>query len=51
MVSELGAGDAFMGSLAAGLSKLDWDLSRVPEVLADASADAAACCRTWGART
>jgi fructokinase len=50
MVSELGAGDAFMGSLASGLAGLGWDLARVGEVLPRASADAAACCRTWGAR-
>lgn len=51
MVSELGAGDAFMGSLAAGLAGLGWDLGRVSEVLPQANADAAACCRSWGARS
>ncbi len=51
MVSELGAGDAFMGSLAAGLAGLGWDLDGVADVLPQASADAAACCRSWGART
>jgi fructokinase len=51
MISELGAGDAFMGSLAAGLAGLGWDLERVAEVLPQASADAAACCLGWGART
>ena len=33
VVSPLGAGDAFMGSLAAGLAGLGWDLGRVAEVL------------------
>ena len=50
MVSPLGAGDAFMGALAAGLADLGWDLSRVAEVLPAACADAAICCRSWGAR-
>jgi len=50
VVSPLGAGDAFMGSLAAGLAELGWDLSRVAEVLPRAAADATACCRYWGAR-
>jgi fructokinase len=49
VVSPLGAGDAFMGSLAAGLAGLGWNLSRVGEVLPDASDDATACCRHWGA--
>ena len=46
-----GAGDAFMGSLAAGLSKLGWELSRVGEVLPQAAADATSRCGHWGART
>jgi len=50
VVSPLGAGDAFMGSLAAGLAGLEWDLSRVAEVLPRAAADATACCLHWGAR-
>ncbi len=50
LVSPLGAGDAFMGSLAAGLARLDWDLDRVADVLPAACEDAAACCRSWGAR-
>jgi sugar/nucleoside kinase (ribokinase family) len=50
VVSPLGAGDAFMGSLAAGLADLGWDLSRVAEVLPRAAADATACCLHWGAR-
>jgi sugar/nucleoside kinase (ribokinase family) len=51
VVSSLGAGDAFMGSLAAGLSKLGWELSRVGEVLPQAAADATSRCGHWGART
>lgn len=50
IVSPLGAGDAFMGALAAGLAGLEWDLSRVSEALPAACADAADCCRSWGAR-
>jgi fructokinase len=51
VVSPLGAGDAFMGSLAAGLSGLDWDLSRVAEILPQAADDATQRCRHWGARS
>jgi fructokinase len=50
VVSPLGAGDSFMGSLAAGLSGLGWDLGRVGEVLPRAAADATAVCAHWGAR-
>lgn len=50
IVSPLGAGDAFMGTLAAGLAELNWDMSRVAETLPAACADAAECCRSWGAR-
>ena len=49
-VSPLGAGDAFMGGLAAGLARLDWDLSAVAEVLPDAARAAASVCRHWGAQ-
>ncbi len=51
VLSPLGAGDAFMGSLAAGLARLDWDLARVSEVLPEAAADATRVCAHWGART
>ncbi len=51
VVSPLGAGDAFMGSLAAGLSGLDWNLGRVAEVLPRAAADATAVCQHWGAQS
>jgi fructokinase len=50
VLSPLGAGDAFMGSLAAGLAAIEWDLARVGEVLPRAAADATACCAYWGAR-
>ncbi|MCB0858838.1 MAG: hypothetical protein KDB57_12070 [Solirubrobacterales bacterium] len=49
-VSPLGAGDAFMGGLAAGLASLDWDLERVAEVLPAAAATAASVCSRWGAQ-
>lgn len=49
-VSPLGAGDAFMGGLAAGLSGRGWDLSRAGEVLPDASRAAGAVCGRWGAQ-
>ncbi len=49
-VSPLGAGDAFMGALAAGLARVDWDLARVAEVLPEASRTAAGVCRHWGAQ-
>lgn len=49
-VSPLGAGDAFMGALAAGLSMLDWDLARVGEVLPAATRAAAEVCSHWGAQ-
>lgn len=49
-VSPLGAGDAFMGGLAAGLAGLGWDLSRVDEVLPEAAAAAASVCGRWGAQ-
>lgn len=49
-VSPLGAGDAFMGGLAAGLARLEWDLERVAEVLPEAADAAAAVCSRWGAQ-
>jgi len=51
VVSPLGAGDTFMGSLAAGLADLNWDLGRVAEVLPRAAADATQACAHWGARS
>lgn len=50
VTSALGAGDAFMGSLAAGLARSGWDFSRTAEVLPQAAAAGSASCRHWGAR-
>jgi fructokinase len=49
VVSTLGAGDAFMGTLLAGLSSRDWDLRRAGEVLEPALAAAAEVCTRWSA--
>ncbi|HMT04483.1 MAG: hypothetical protein KDB48_07005 [Solirubrobacterales bacterium] len=49
-VSPLGAGDAFMGGLAAGLARRGWDLELVGEVLPEAVGSAAAAVRGWGAQ-
>jgi sugar/nucleoside kinase (ribokinase family) len=49
VVSTLGAGDAFVGALAAGLRRLDWDAERAGEVLPSAVAASAEACTTWGA--
>jgi fructokinase len=49
VVSTMGAGDAFMGALAAGLERLDWDAARAGEALPAAVEASAAACRTWGA--
>ncbi len=49
-VSPLGAGDAFMGGLAAGLAGIGWDLAGVGSVLPDAARAAAAVCGHWGAQ-
>lgn len=48
-VSPLGAGDAFMGTLAAGLLARDLDLSRADEVLPEAAAAGARTCTHLGA--
>lgn len=49
-VSPLGAGDAFMGALAAGLSGIGWEYDRVAEILPAAAVGAAAVCARWGAQ-
>jgi sugar/nucleoside kinase (ribokinase family) len=49
VVSTLGAGDAFMGTLVGGLSGLDWDLTRAEEALPAALAAAADACTRWSA--
>lgn len=50
VVSPLGAGDAFMGSLAAGLARSGWDCSRVGGILDGAAARSTAACAHWGAQ-
>jgi fructokinase len=49
VVSTLGAGDAFMGTLVAGLARHDWDPSRAGEALGPALEAAAAACTRWAA--
>jgi fructokinase len=51
VVSPLGAGDAFMGTLAAGLERAGWDAGRAAEALPAAVEAGAAACRDWGAQT
>lgn len=50
VVSPLGAGDAFMAGLVAGLAEGDWDLSRADEVVPLACEEAGRACLGWGAR-
>lgn len=49
VVSTLGAGDAFMGTLVAGIAERDWDLTRADEALAPALEASARACTHWGA--
>ena len=49
VVSTLGAGDAFMGTLLAGLAARGWDASRAGEALEPALEAAAEACAQWGA--
>lgn len=49
VVSTLGAGDAFMGTLVAGLAQRDWDPARAGEALGPALGAAAAACARWSA--
>ncbi|HSJ16771.1 MAG TPA: PfkB family carbohydrate kinase [Solirubrobacterales bacterium] len=49
VASSLGAGDAFMGTLVAGLATRDWDPRRAPEALGPALAAAADACTRWSA--
>jgi sugar/nucleoside kinase (ribokinase family) len=49
VVTTLGAGDAFMGTLVAGLALRDWDSSRAGEALGPALDAAAEACRRWSA--
>ena len=49
VVSTLGAGDAFMGTLVAGLAERGWDATRGGEALGPALAAAADACTRWSA--
>jgi fructokinase len=49
VVSTLGAGDAFMGTLVAGLAQRDWDATRAGEALGPALAAAAEACTRYSA--
>jgi sugar/nucleoside kinase (ribokinase family) len=49
VVSTLGAGDVFMGTLVAGLAACDWDASRAGEALGPALDAAAEVCARWSA--
>jgi sugar/nucleoside kinase (ribokinase family) len=49
VVSTLGAGDAFMGTLAAGLATRGWDAGRAAEALPAALAAAADACTRYSA--
>jgi sugar/nucleoside kinase (ribokinase family) len=49
VVSPLGAGDAFMGALAAGLAARGWELGRADEALPEAVEAGSRACETWGA--
>jgi sugar/nucleoside kinase (ribokinase family) len=50
VVAPLGAGDAFMGALAAGLATRDWDLSEAGAALPEALAAGARACAGWSAQ-
>ena len=49
VVSTLGAGDAFMGTLVAGLAATGWDAARAEEALGPALDAAAEACTRWAA--
>jgi sugar/nucleoside kinase (ribokinase family) len=49
VVSPLGAGDAFMGALVAGLDAAEWDPTRAGEALNGAVEAGARACTHWGA--
>jgi sugar/nucleoside kinase (ribokinase family) len=49
VVSALGAGDAFMGALAAGVAALGWESTRAAEALPAAAEAGARACEGWGA--
>jgi sugar/nucleoside kinase (ribokinase family) len=49
LVSTLGAGDAFLGTLLGGLAAHRWDASRAGDALGPALAAAAEACTRWSA--
>jgi sugar/nucleoside kinase (ribokinase family) len=49
VLSPLGAGDAFMGTLAAGYAKRGWDPAATPAAMAEANEAAARTCTVWQA--
>jgi fructokinase len=49
VVSTLGAGDAFMGTLVAGLAAREWDPAGAAEALGPALEAAAEACTRWAA--
>jgi fructokinase len=49
VVSPLGAGDAFMGTLVAGLAAGGWDPDAAPDALPGAVEAGARACTHWGA--
>lgn len=51
VVAPMGAGDAFMGALAASLAARNWEPGRAEEALETASLAGAAACTSWGAYT
>ncbi len=49
VVSTMGAGDSFMGTLTAELERAGWDAASAGEALPPAIEAGSAACRTWGA--
>ena len=51
MISTVGAGDAFLGTLLARLQAMDWDPAddRLRDALADAAEAGARATESWGA--
>jgi ribokinase len=49
VVSPLGAGDAQLGALCAGLARLGWPAERAAEALPGAVAAGSRACESWGA--
>jgi fructokinase len=49
VISTLGAGDAFMGTLVAGIAARGWEAARAGEALAPALEAAAEACTRWAA--